>query len=186
MAESFAFLCVRKFIVAARPPTGITNQSAIEWPISWSHFACSAVAAMPRMGRNIVTAGSTVQSITHNIEAMFDILRSRSFHSSHLLLPPDFFPRLSSSSAEVVAVAEGKKMPIFTLGLPACAQPACAQPPLQGVGRPLLFGERPADGRFASMMTLAFGRTNKLVGAENAREIEGKKHEAKRRKGTNE
>ena len=136
---------------------------------------------MPRMGRNIVTAGSTVQSITHNIEAMFDILRSRSFHSSHLLLPPDFFPRLSSSSADDVAVAEGKKMPIFTLGLPACAQP-----PLQGVGRPLLFGERPADGRFASMMTLAFGRTNKLVGAENAREIEGKKHEAKRRKGTNE
>lgn len=128
---------------------------------------------MPRMGRKIVTAGSTVQSITQRIDAILDIFCILSFHSSHLL--PAFL-RLASSSEEDVAVED--RTPIFTLGLLACAQP-----PLHGVGRPLLFGER-ADGRFASMTLLAFDRTNKF-GAENAREITGRRQETRRRKGTN-
>ena len=133
---------------------------------------------MPRMGRNIVTAGSTVQSMTHNMLAILDIFSSLlpavSFHSSHFP-PPDFLGRLSSSSEKDVAVEN--RTPIFLLGFLTCAPP-----PLQGAGRPLLFGERPAaDGRFASM-TFAFGRTNKF-GAENARE--DRKQDAKRRKGTN-
>ena len=149
---------------------------------------------MPRMGRNIVTAGSTVQSITHKIDAILDIFSSLSFHSSHLPLPPDFLRLASPSSAAVE-----DRMPIFTLGLLTCAQPPSLQhgrrrfaqawsahPPLQGVGRPLLFGERPAaDGRFASIMTFAaFGRTIKF-GAEKAREDTGRKQETRRREGTN-
>ena len=131
---------------------------------------------MPRMGRNIVTAGSTVQSITHNIDAILDIFSSLSFHSSHLP-PPDFF-MLASSSEEDAAVED--RTPIITLGLLTCAQP-----PLQGVGRPLLFGERPAaDGRFASITFAAFGRTIKF-GAEKAREDTGRKQETRRREGTN-
>ena len=144
---------------------------------------------MPRMGRNIVTAGSTVQSITHNIDAILDIFSSLSFHSSHLP-PPDFF-RLASSSEEDAAVED--RTPIFTLGLLPCAHPPSLQhgrrrfaqawpahPSLQGVGRPLLFGERPAaaDCRFASMMIFA-------LGAENAREGTGRKQETRRREGTN-
>lgn len=109
---------------------------------------------MPRMGRNIVTAGSTVQSITQRIDAILDIFCSLSFHSSHL--PPPDFLRLASSSEEDVAVED--RTPIFTLGL--------------------LIGERPAAGRFASIMTFAFG-------AENAREITGRRQETRKRKGMN-
>ena len=99
---------------------------------------------MPRMGRNIVTAGSTVQSITQRIDAILDIFCNLSFHSSHL--PPPDFLRLASSFEEDVAVED--RTPIFTLGL--------------------LIGKRPAAGRFASIiMTFAFG-------AENAREDTGR------------
>ena len=81
-----------------------------------------------------MTAGRTVQSMTHRMLAMLLILSNLRFHSFHLD-PPDFF-RPSSSD-----VAAEERTPILTLGL--------------------LFGERPIDGRFARLTVPSiFGRTD--------------------------
>ena len=96
-----------------------------------------------------MTAGRTVQSMTHRMLAMLLIWSNLRFHSSHLD-PPDFF-RPSSSDA---AAEEGT--PILTLGL--------------------LFGERPIDpidGRFARLTVPSiFGRT--LTGEESERKENAK------------
>ena len=81
-----------------------------------------------------MTAGRTVQSMTHRMLAMLLIWSNLRFHSFHLD-PPDFF-RPSSSD-----VAAEERTPILTLGL--------------------LFGERPIDGRFARLtVPIIFGRTD--------------------------
>ena len=53
---------------------GNTKKIATEWPNSWSHSAWAEEAPSPIRGNRTVTTGNTVQSMTHNILATFEIL----------------------------------------------------------------------------------------------------------------